>query len=321
VAELLEVRNLVKVFRVRRGLLGGRTRPLKAVDGVSFSLARGQTLGLVGESGCGKTTISRTILRLIEPTSGEIRFNGLDLPRLSRQEMQRQQRHIQPIFQDPYSSLNPRLTVAEIVGEPLRVHERLTPAERRRRVQEMLGLVGLLPEHMNRFPHEFSGGQRQRIAIARALVLRPILVIGDEPVSALDVSVRAQVLNLLARLQQRFELSSIIISHDLGVIRYICHRAAVMYLGRIVEQGPVERLFAEPLHPYTQALISAVPRPNPRRARQRIILPGEVPSPLDPPPGCHFHPRCPQALEICGREAPAARSLDNGRMAACHLLN
>jgi len=320
-AELLEVRNLVKIFRVSRGLLGGRTRPLRAVDGVSFSLARGQTLGLVGESGCGKTTISRAILRLIEPTSGEIRFNGLDLPRLSRQEMQQQQRHIQPIFQDPYSSLNPRLTVAEIVGEPLRVHERLTPAERRRRVQEILGLVGLLPEHMNRFPHEFSGGQRQRIAIARALVLRPTLVIGDEPVSALDVSVRAQVLNLLARLQQRFELSSIIISHDLGVIRYICHRAAVMYLGRIVEQGPVESLFAEPLHPYTQALISAVPRPNPRRARQRIILSGEVPSPLDPPPGCHFHPRCPQALEICGREAPAARSLAGGRMAACHLLN
>ncbi len=317
---MLEVRRLVKYFPVRRGWLQRIHGAVHAVDDISFSLRPNETLGIVGESGCGKSTAGRTILRLIEPTSGEAFFEGRNIFAMSAQEMKELRRKMQIVFQDPYGSLNPRLTVARILEEPLLTHKVGNRKERRRMVEEVMERVGLLPEHMNRFPHEFSGGQRQRIMIARALILKPRLIIGDEPVSALDVSVQAQILNLLARLQRDEGFSLIIISHDLSVIRYICHRVAVMYLGKIVEMAPADRLYREPLHPYTQALLSAVPVPDPRRRKQRIVLTGDVPSPLHPPPGCRFHPRCPVRMDGCDREEPPMREVDDGRRVACHRI-
>jgi len=317
--ELLQVRHLVKHFPVRRGFLGRRTATVHAVDDVSFSVGTNETLGLVGESGCGKSTTGFSVLRLIEPTSGEVRFQGEDLLALDVERLRARRRHMQIVFQDPFGSLNPRLTVERVVEEPLLNYEALGAAERRERVEEALDMVGLLPEHRTRFPHEFSGGQRQRICVARALVLRPKLVVGDEPVSALDVSVRAQVLNLMVRLQRRLELSYLFISHDLAVIRYVSHRVCVMYLGQIVETAPARALYERPLHPYTRALLSAVPVPDPRRTRQRILLTGDVPSPMNPPAGCRFHPRCPEAMPRCAEDPPLTRAVATDHLVRCHL--
>ena len=317
--ELLQVRHLVKHFPVRRGFLGRRTATVHAVDDVSFSVGANETLGLVGESGCGKSTTGFSVLRLIEPTSGEVRFQGEDLLALDVERLRARRRHMQIVFQDPFGSLNPRLTVERVVEEPLLNYEALGAAERRERVEEALDMVGLLPEHRTRFPHEFSGGQRQRICVARALVLRPKLVVGDEPVSALDVSVRAQVLNLMVRLQRRLELSYLFISHDLAVIRYVSHRVCVMYLGQIVETAPARALYERPLHPYTRALLSAVPVPDPRRTRQRILLTGDVPSPMNPPAGCRFHPRCPEAMPRCAEDPPLTRAVATDHLVRCHL--
>jgi len=318
--ELLAVRDLVKHFPVRRGFLGRRSGRVHAVDGISFTLGENETLSLVGESGCGKSTAGFSLLRLIEPTSGEVWFQGRDLLALRGEELRRVRREMQIVFQDPFGSLNPRLTVEAIVEEPLRNHERLSREARRLNVEEALELVGLRPEHRTRFPHEFSGGQRQRICIARALVLRPKLVVGDEPVSALDVSVQAQVLNLLARLQRELKLSYLFISHDLAVVRYISHRVAVMYLGQIVETAPVRELYGNPLHPYTRTLLAAVPVPDPRRTRRRFVPLGDVPSPMNPPAGCRFHPRCPECLPVCRQEAPVTRvAAGEGHLVSCHL--
>ncbi len=316
--ELLRVEGLVKHFRVRRGG-GGRGARVHAVDGVSFHIAENETFALVGESGCGKSTTGFCVLRLVEPTAGAVWFRGRNLLALDAEEVRRMRREMQIVFQDPFGSLNPRLTVERTLEEPLLNHERLGAAERRERVAELLEVVGLLPEHRGRFPHEFSGGQRQRIGIARALMLRPRLVVGDEPVSALDVSVRAQILNLLVKLQRRFGLALLFISHDLAVVRYVSHRVGVMYLGRLVETAPVKELYENPLHPYTRALLSAVPVPDPRRRRQRILLPGDVPSPIEPPPGCRFHPRCPEAMAVCREQEPSPRSPAAGRAVCCHL--
>jgi len=318
---ILDVRNLVKHFPVRRGILGGERRYVRAVDGVSFTVGSQETLGLVGESGCGKSTVGRTILRLLAPTSGEVWFRGRNILALGEEEVRSLRREMQIVFQDPFGALNPRLTVEQIVGEPLKNHGIGNRRERREKVEEALTMVGLLPEHLKRFPHEFSGGQRQRIGIARALVLRPRLVVADEPVSALDVSVQAQVLNLIARLQRELRLSIMLISHDLGVVRHISRRVAVMYLGEIVEVAPAGDLYGNPLHPYTQALLSAVPVPNPRLAKKRIVLAGDVPSPLDPPSGCRFHPRCPRRMEICPVEPPKTRQVAIGHLVACHLYD
>lgn len=316
--ELLRVEGLVKHYRVRRGW-GSRGARVRAVDGVSFAIAENETFALVGESGCGKSTTGFAVLRLIEPTAGQVWFGGRNVLTLDPEGLRRMRREMQIVFQDPYGSLNPRLTVERSLEEPLLNHERLSAAERRERVAEMLEVVGLHPEHRRRFPHEFSGGQRQRIGIARALMLRPRLVVGDEPVSALDVSVRAQILNLLVKLQRRFGISLLFISHDLAVVRYVSHRVGVMYLGRIVETAPVRELYENPLHPYTRALLSAVPVPDPRRKRTRILLSGDVPSPIDPPPACRFHPRCPEAMAICREEDPRPRRLAEGRIVCCHL--
>jgi oligopeptide/dipeptide ABC transporter ATP-binding protein len=319
--ELLAVRGLVKHFPVRRGFLGRRSATVHAVDDVSFTLGENETLGLVGESGCGKSTTGFSILRLIEPTAGEVRFRGEDILALAPEALRRLRRRMQIVFQDPFGSLNPRLTVERIIEEPLLNYEDLSGAQRRERVQEALDMVGLLPEHMSRFPHEFSGGQRQRICVARALVLRPQLVVGDEPVSALDVSVRAQVLNLMVKLQRLLKLSYLFISHDLAVIRYVSHRVGVMYLGQIVELADVKAIYSRPLHPYTRALLSAVPLADPRRSRRRITLAGDVPSPLDPPAGCRFHPRCPEAMEVCREQAPLTRVAEHHHLVRCHLYN
>ncbi|MBN1830148.1 MAG: dipeptide ABC transporter ATP-binding protein [Deltaproteobacteria bacterium] len=315
---LLEVKNLVKYFPVHRGFFKRSREYIHAVDDITFSLNRSETLGLVGESGCGKSTAGRTILSLIEPTGGRVFFQGRNVFELGNREKNHLRRHMQMIFQDPFGSLNPRLTVERIVEEPLITHRMGATCERRRKVQETLKIVGLLPEHMKRFPHEFSGGQRQRIMIARALILGPSLIIGDEPVSALDVSVQAQILNLMVRLQRQFGFSYVIISHDLGVIRYISHRVAVMYLGEIVELAKTDELYKNPLHPYTIALLSAVPIPDPRRHKQRIILQGDVPSPLNPPSGCRFHPRCPYRLDICDTKKPVTHDRGMGHAVSCH---
>ena len=317
--ELLEVTNLVKHFPVRRGLLRSRREYVHAVDGISFSVDAEQTMGLVGESGCGKSTAGRAILRLIRPTAGEVRFKGENLLSMDARQERQMRRQMQMIFQDPFGSLNPRLTVERIVEEPLVTHREGNNRERRERVADILRIVGLLPEHMKRFPHEFSGGQRQRIMIARALVLQPELIICDEPVSALDVSVQAQIINLMVRLQRKFRFSYIIISHDLSVIRYISHKVAVMYLGQIVEMAPAAALYTTPRHPYTLALLSAVPVADPRYKRQRIILSGDVPSPIKPPAGCRFHPRCPRRMDICEQTVPVMRQVSQDHLVACHL--
>jgi peptide/nickel transport system ATP-binding protein len=317
---LLTVSNLVKHFPVTPGLFGRAAEQLRAVDGVSFELAAGETLGLVGESGCGKSTTGRCILRLIEPTSGEVRFDGRSVTAMSAGELRRIARGMQIIFQDPYASLNPRMSVGAIVGEALTIHGLARSArEYDARVVELLETVGLQAEHRRRYPHEFSGGQRQRIGIARALAVRPRLIVCDEPVSALDVSIQAQVINLLEDLQQRFGLAYLFIAHDLSVVQHISRRVAVMYLGRIVEIASARELYAQPKHPYTEALLSAVPIPEPGMKRTRIVLQGDVPNPMRPPAGCPFHPRCPRVMERCRSEAPQLREIAPGRKAACHL--
>jgi len=317
-APLLEVRDLRKSFPVGGGGFRRRAR-LVAVDGVDLDIVSGETVGLVGESGCGKSTLARLVLRLIEPDSGAIRFEERDLRALGRRELRGMRRRMQIVFQDPFASLNPRMTVGETIAEGLRVHGIATGEARDRRVAELLEIVGLAPEHAARYPHEFSGGQRQRIGIARALALEPRLIVADEPVSSLDVSIQAQILNLLLDLQKRFGIAYLFISHDLRVVRHLARRVAVMYLGRIVEYGPAEGLFARPQHPYTEALLSAVPVPDPTRRGKRIVLKGDVPSPIAPPPGCPFHPRCPKAIARCATERPALREVSPGHVTACHL--
>jgi oligopeptide/dipeptide ABC transporter ATP-binding protein len=319
-APILEVRNLVKHFPIGGGLFGGEAAVVKAVDGVSFSIRRGETLGLVGESGCGKTTTGRCILQLEKPTSGEIIFEGRDLATLTGGELRKVRRRLQVIFQDPYSSLNPRMTVGQIIAEPLAVHD-IVPdrAARAARVRELLGHAGLLPAMAHRYPHELSGGQRQRVGIARALAMEPALIVCDEPVSALDVSIQAQIINLLEELQAEFGLTYLFVAHDLSVVRHISDRVAVMYLGKIAEITDRKTLYESPLHPYTQALLSAVPIPDPavEAGRERIVLGGEVPSPLNPPSGCVFHPRCPIAVDDCRREVPLLREIRADHRVAC----
>lgn len=319
---LLEVRDLKMYFPITRGVIIQRqVGAVKAVDGISMTIKRGETLGLVGESGCGKSTAGRAILQLYKPTGGQVIFEGKDLTKLSANEMRRKRRDIQMIFQDPYASLNPRMTVGDIIGEPIRVHNlRQGRKAVRERVQELLQLVGLNPYFANRYPHEFSGGQRQRIGIARALAVEPDFVVCDEPVSALDVSIQAQVINLLEDLQDQLGLTYLFIAHGLSVVKHISDRVAVMYLGKIVELADSVELYRQPLHPYTQALLSAVPIPDPliEKKRQRILLEGDVPSPINPPPGCRFHTRCPIAIDVCRVEEPAFVDYGGGHYAACH---
>ncbi len=310
--ELARVRDLVKHFQIE-----GSDDVVRAVDGVSFGLVRGETLGLVGESGCGKSTVGRCLLRLIEPTSGEVEFDGRDVIALNSSGLRHLRREMQIIFQDPYASLNPRLTVRAIVSEPLTIHGIGNNAKRRERVAELLSKVGLDPDYMNRYPHEFSGGQRQRIGIARALALNPKLIVADEPVSALDVSVQAQVVNLLEDLQKELGLTYLFISHGLAIVEHISTRVAVMYLGRIVEVASARDLYSRPLHPYTQALLSAIPVPDPKRKRKRIILSGDVPTPINPPSGCRFRTRCPIAIDDCSTVDPELREIFPGHTAAC----
>lgn len=323
---LLEVKGLKKHFAVKSGALAGSTGLVKAVDGVSFSVAAGRTLGLVGESGCGKSTTGRTFMRLIEPTAGEVFFEGRDVLKMNRADLKAFRREVQFIFQDPYASLNPRFTVGEIIAEPLIIHKMGNKQERTARAKELLQVVGLNPEHINRYPHEFSGGQRQRIGIARALALNPKLIVCDEPVSALDVSIQAQVLNLLEQLQRDLGIAYLFIAHDLSVVQHISDEVAVMYLGQIVEHSDWRSLYEEPHHPYTQCLLSAVPIPDPdvQASAQRILLAGDPPSPIDPPSGCHFHTRCPlaqsdaQKLAVCSTEEPMLREVSPGHTCACH---
>jgi oligopeptide transport system ATP-binding protein len=318
---LLEVRHLVKHFPIKEGLVIDReVAQVRAVDDVSITVGRGETLGLVGESGCGKSTLCRTVMQLLRPTSGSVRFEGREIAGLSRRELRPVRREMQMIFQDPYASLNPRKRVGQIVGDPLRLHAMASGRELKMQVQDLLERVGLSSEHYNRYPHEFSGGQRQRIGIARALALRPKLIVADEPVSALDVSIQAQIINLLDDLQDEFGLTYIFVAHDLGVVRHVSDRIAVMYLGKVVETAPADQLYSAPVHPYTQALLSAVPIPDPRenRRREQLVLEGDVPSPIDPPSACRFHTRCPFATDICSTEEPPLAAYGRGRVAACH---
>jgi len=316
---IIAVEGLKKHFPVKKGLLRRTTGHVYAVDGVSFSVGEGETLGLVGESGCGKSTVARTVLRLVEPTSGTIRLNGHDITRLGKAALRPHRRQMQIIFQDPFSSLNPRMSAGDIVGEPLQVHGIAHGKDKEERVAALFDQVGLRRLQMRSFPHEFSGGQRQRICIARALALNPKLIIGDEPVSALDVSIQAQVINLMMDLQREKNLSYLFIAHDLAVVEHISHRIAVMYLGKIVEIADKRALFTHPQHPYTEALLSAVPVPDPEAAKKRIILKGDVPSPIDPPSGCRFHTRCPYAFARCSQEEPEMREILPGHNVACHL--
>jgi len=317
---LLRVRNLKKYFPIRRGVLSRVAAHVKAVDDISFDIDKGETFGLVGESGCGKTTAGRAILRLLEPDAGTIRFDGIDLLGLGKQELRRKRRDMQIIIQDPYASLNPRMTIRTIVGEPFAIHGLASGTDREHRVADLLKTVGLGPAVMSRYPHEFSGGQRQRIGIARALALKPKLIVADEPVSALDVSIQAQIINLMADLQQQFGLTYLFISHAIPVIEHISTRIGVMYLGKLVEVGTSAQICLAPKHPYTQALLSAVPIPDPAARKQRIVLRGDVPTPINPPAGCRFHTRCPIAIDRCKVEEPPLRQLEDGRDAACHLV-
>lgn len=316
---ILEVRNLKKHYPIRKGFFSKQVGAVKAVDGITLSVEQGETLAVVGESGCGKSTTGRAILRLIEPTEGEIMFNGTDVRSLNTEQLRRFRTDMQMVFQDPYASLDPRWTVQRILEEPLRTHGSAAASELKSRVEQLMEVVGLSPYQAHRFPHEFSGGQRQRIGIARALALNPKFIVCDEPVSALDVSIQAQVLNLMQELQEQYGLTYMFISHDLSVVKFISDRVAVMYLGRLVELAQTKSLFTKPLHPYTQALISAVPVPNPGTKKPRIVLTGDVPNPETPPGGCAFHPRCPYAMDRCKVEAPELRELESGHQVSCHL--
>ncbi|KMM35918.1 ABC transporter ATP-binding protein [Guptibacillus hwajinpoensis] len=316
---LLEVKQLKKHFPIEGGVLKQQVGTVKAVDGVTFTLHKGETFGLVGESGCGKSTTGRMLMRLLEPSEGEVLFNGREMTSLSKNEMRHLRKDIQMVFQDPFASLNPRHTVEKIIEEPLIVHNLGNKAERKKRVKELLEIVGLSSYHAKRYPHQFSGGQRQRIGIARALAVNPKLIIADEPVSALDVSIQAQVLNLLEDLQKELGLTYLFIAHDLGVVRHISDRVGVMYLGRIVEMADSEKLYLDSKHPYTQALLSAVPVPDPEYGKDRIILTGDVPSPSNPPSGCPFHTRCPKAMDVCSSVVPEFREVEPGHYTACHL--
>lgn len=321
-AELLvDVKNLKKHFPVRKGLFGQKMSSVRAVDGVSLSIQEGETMGLVGESGCGKSTTGRMIMRLLAPTEGEIWFNGREISKLNDKQLRETRKELQMIFQDPYASLNPRMTIGDIIAEPLIIHDTMTKKEREIRVHQLLEYVGLTSYHTNRYPHEFSGGQRQRIGIARALAVKPKLIVADEPVSALDVSIQSQVLNLMQDLQQEFGLTYLFISHDLSVVEHISDRVGVMYLGRIVEMARKESLYENPLHPYTKALMSAVPIANPRIKRERIVLQGDIPSPSNPPTGCTFHPRCSACMEICKTVVPELKEIEPGHYSACHLYS
>ncbi len=316
---LLSVENLEVHFPIKKGLLSRTAGYVYAVDGVSFTLGKGETLGIVGESGCGKTTTGLAVIRLIEPTAGNVRFGDTDITALKTSELRTLKRQIQIIFQDPYSSLNPRMTVNHILRDPMEIHNVYPGAERTERIAYLLEKVGLRPEQGRRYPHEFSGGQRQRIGIARALALNPQVIIGDEPVSALDVSIQAQIINLLIDLQQEFHLSYIIIAHDLAVVEHICDRIAVMYLGKVVELAAYNNVYTDPKHPYTRALLSAIPVADPRAKKERLVLKGDVPSPINPPSGCAFHPRCPHRMDVCDKEAPVLKDIGGHHEVACYL--
>ena len=317
-AKLLQVVGLEKHYPIQRGIWQRKVGTVRAVDGVSFELEKGETLGLVGESGCGKTTLARTIVRLTTPTAGHVLFDGMDVHGLDRQPLRKLRSKMQMIFQDPYSSLDPRMKIGTSIGEPLAEHTRSSRTERQERIRELMEIVGLDPSFSNRYPHEFSGGQRQRIGIARALALNPNLIVCDEPISALDVSIQGQIVNLLKDIQERFGLSYLFISHDLGMVRHLCDRVAVMYLGKIAEIGSGQDLFRKPRHPYTKALLASLPRPNQERARQ--VLGGEIPSPAEPPAGCRFHTRCPEVEPRCRSETPELRGVGENHQAACHLV-